>query len=475
MLKFKYFHTIRWKLRSGQDDDPYEKKVEQITIINNKSQLQETPDASYHVRIENFYEIYKEEYSETPKLEENQFYVDYETGMITFHPSQEGKTLNVEYMGRGIVQYPADRIWVHSPNPYAVDNLQQLIEFMIKKKQELQQAVSDSIAFMKQKTEEFIEYINQFIKIAESKIREVDIHIEISRKQTEECKEATELSKQTTIETNKAKEQAIIATQNTIEATDKANQATALSINATKECIEVTNEAKEEIDLMKIDRSNTRLIWQEPVETFAETYIKYPVPQIGWTVMSMENGNLYRWDGVIWKYIGNMKGGIPLARKDSDGLMSKEDFFKLTGIEKGAQKNYIEEDAKNALPDYVHTKTIVFVLPVNKFEIGVQNIVVEFPNNGVITKITGVCQITGADYTAIQLEKISKEDFDNGIDNWVGVCEEGKEIIFPYGKYATIENNILNNIVSKNDCFRLNVKHVGFGIENLTINVDILV
>ncbi len=457
MLKFKYFNTIRWKLRSGQDDDPYEKKVEQIKIINNKSQLQETPDASYHVRIENFYEIYKEEYNEIPKLEENQFYVDYETGMITFHRSQEGKTLNVEYMGRGIVQYPADRIWVHSPNPYAVDNLQQLIEFMIKKKKELQEAISE------------------FIKRAESKIREIDIHIEIARKQTEECKEATELSKQTTIETNEAKEQAIIVTQNAIEVTDKANQATALSINATKECIEVTNEAKEEIGLMKIDRFNTRLIWQEPVETFAETYIKYPVPQVGWTVMSMENGNLYRWDGVIWKYIGNMKGGIPLAREDSDGLMSKEDFFKLTSIESGAQKNYIEEDAKNALPDYVHTKTIVFALPVNKLKIGVQNIIVEFPNNGVITKITGICQITGAEYTAIQLEKISKEDFDNGIDNWIGVCEEGKEIIFPYGKYTTIESNILNKSVSKNDCFRLNVKNVGFGIENLTINVDILI
>ncbi|WP_454052452.1 hypothetical protein [Clostridium sp. Marseille-Q7071] len=51
--------------------------------------------------------------------------------MITFHPSHEGKTLNVEYMGRGIgLQYPADRIWAHSPNPYAVDNLQELIDAM---------------------------------------------------------------------------------------------------------------------------------------------------------------------------------------------------------------------------------------------------------------------------------------------------------------------------------------------------------
>lgn len=484
-LKY-YFDAIRFRLRKGTNDDPYILKTGQYSIINGRTGLDEVPDITYKVRVLGYVEVPREKYDYTKMLLDNEYFVDYSNGEITFNSSQNGKTVSIEYKGRGVIQYPAERIYVHSPNPWAVDNLQELIDFIFQKEQELKEAVANAIAFIEQKTnefttfvqqksDEFVAYINTFIEKAEAKIRDVDVHIELSRKQTLECKQATDDTIKVKDETIAVKEGAEQATKNAIDSTNKANQATQLSIEKTNVCIDVTNKAKEETEFMKIDRFNTRLLWQNPVDVFASLDIVYPKPEIGWTAMTLDNGNLYKWDGIVWKYIGNMKGGIPLVTETMDGLMHKEDFVKLSQIEDKAQKNYVGEDAKSALPDYVHTKTIVFVLSKNKLEQGIQNVLITFPNDGVINSIEGVCQITGAEYTSIQLEKISQEDFKNGVDNWVGVCEENKEIIFDYGEYQANVGNIVKNKVQANDVFRLNIKHAGFGIENITINVNILV
>ncbi|WP_125154429.1 hypothetical protein [Clostridium rectalis] len=484
-LKY-YFDAVRFKLRKGTDDDPYVLKTGQYTIINGRTGLDEVPDITYKVRIKEYVEVPREKYDCRKVLAENEFYVDYSNGEITFSPNQNGKTVTIEYKGKGIIQYPAGRIYVHSPNPWAVDNLQELIDFIYQKEQELKESVAKAITFIEQKTneftifvqqktDEFVAYVNTFIEKAESKIREVDVHIELSRKQTNECKKITDETIKVKNETLIAKEKTEITTKNAINVTDKANQATQLSIEKTKECIDATDRAKEETENIKIDRLNTRLIWKEPVNSFAEIDIKHPNPDIGWLVMTMDNGNLYRWDNVSWKYIGNMKGGIPLVKKDMDGLMRKDDYVKLNQIEDKAQKNYVGEDAKNALPDYVHTKTMVFVLSTDKLKQGVQNVLITFPNEGVINTIEGICQTTGTEHTSIQLEKISELDFQHGIDTWTGVCEENKEIIFDYGEYQANVGNIVHLKVQANDVFRLNVKHVGFGIENITINVNILI
>lgn len=484
-LKY-YFDTIRFKLRKGTDDDPYILKTGQYTIINGRTGLDEVPDITYKVRIIGYVEVPREKYDHIEMLANNEYFVDYSNGEIFFNPNQNGKTVSIKYKGRGVIQYPAERIYVHSPNPWAVDNLQQLIDFIFQKEQELKEAVANAITFIKQKTneftifvqqksDEFVEYVNTFIEKAESKIRDVDVHIELSRKQTLECKQATDETIKVKNETLIAKEQTEQATKNAIESTNKANQATQLSIEKTNECIDATNKAKEETELMKIDRFNMRIIHKQPVDVFASLDIVYPKPEIGWQVVTLDDGKIYRWDGFKWDFISVSNVGISLVTETTDGLMHKEDFIKLSQIEDKAQRNYIGEDAKNALPDYVHTKTMVFVLSTDKLKQGVQNVLITFPNNGIINSIEGICQVTGAEYTSIQLEKISQIDFQNGIDNWVGVCEENKEIIFDYGEYQATVGNIVQNKVRANDVFRLNVKHAGFGIENITINVNILI
>lgn len=469
MIRLKYFDSIRHLLRAGTVDDPYVLKVTQEKIVNNKINLDEIPDPMYHVRIEGYTELDRNVYYKTKEIPSDKFYIEYDNGVVYFNLTEDGKTVTVEYKGRGVLQFPAERIYIHSPNPWAVDNLQELIDFIYQKEQELKDAVANAIAFMEQKKNEFVEYINTFIARAEEKINLIDIHIDISKKQTEACKTATEESIVVTGESRQA-------TLDSITATNKANMATQNSIKATNECIDVTNKAITETNNMKVDRFNTRLIWKEPSETFANISIDYPNPEIGWVVMSLENGNLYRYDGIVWRYIGNMKGGIPLSSDTTDGLMSKEDYIKLLGIEEKAQKNYIGEEAKNALPDYVHTKTIVFVMPINIFKVGVQDIVISFPNDGVIKKITGICQVEGNDFTSIQIQKISETDYKNKNENaWIDICENGKELIFPYSEKIALLPNILEKNVSKNDCFRLKFNHVGYGIENITVNIEILI
>ncbi|WP_231156572.1 hypothetical protein [Clostridium botulinum] len=451
MIRLKYFDTIRHLLRSGKASDPYVLKVTQEKIINNKLNLDEIPDPLYHVRIEDYVEIDENTYYKTREIKSNQFYVEYDNGVLYFNPTEEGKTVKIEYKGRGVLQFPAERIWVHNPNPWVIDNLQEFIDFIFEKTQEIT---------------EYIEYLKNLVK---KKIDEMDIHIAICKKQTDECKKISEDSLRVKKETEQVRDKCIDTTNESIVVTQGC-------IHATKNCDEQTKIAKRELELLEIDRLHTKIQWLagKDVKTLAEIEKDYPHPEVGDCVITT-NGEWYRWDGVKWQFITNITGGITLATEEINGLLSKNDFIKLKGIEDDAQKNYVGEEAKSALPSYVHTKTIIFELPLNKFKQGVQDVFVKFPMNGQITNINAICQKPSVDFTSIQVQKIQITDFNKGLDNWINICEDNKEIMFDYGAYSSSKCSILNNKVNKDDCFRLNFKHVGNGIENISVYVDILI
>ena len=91
-----------------------------------------------------------------------QFLVNYQNGVIHFNREQEGMTFTVEYYGRGIIQYPAERVFVHSPNPWLVDNLQEFVDYIIEKTKEFNE-------FLQTKYNEFIQLIsnkyNEFVQL----------------------------------------------------------------------------------------------------------------------------------------------------------------------------------------------------------------------------------------------------------------------------------------------------------------------
>lgn len=102
--------------------DSYIDKSDTQKIVNNRIVLSEIPDPFTHVTISGYTEIYN------GNPTSNQFIVNYQNGIITFNSTEEGKTVTATYKGRGIIQYPAERIYVHSTNPDITQNIQQMID-----------------------------------------------------------------------------------------------------------------------------------------------------------------------------------------------------------------------------------------------------------------------------------------------------------------------------------------------------------
>ena len=100
---------------------------------------------------------------------------------------------------------------------------------------------------------------------------------------------------------------------------------------------------KEEID-NKFSQLEYDNIWKESVETFVEIMSKYPSPQKGWTVTCNEDNITYRYDGNDWIPIS--ANSIPLATVAVDGKMAKEDKAKLDTIEPNAN-HYVHPDTSS--------------------------------------------------------------------------------------------------------------------------------
>jgi hypothetical protein len=73
------------------------------------------------------------------------------------------------------------------------------------------------------------------------------------------------------------------------------------------------------------------LDWKEMVPTFADLAIEYPEPDQGWTASVAADNITYRYNGTEWVPI--LGALSPLATMNNNGLISKEDFTKLLGIE----------------------------------------------------------------------------------------------------------------------------------------------
>jgi hypothetical protein len=221
--------------------------------------------------------------------------------------------------------------------------------------------------------------------------------------------------------------------------------------------------------LLQADRIRTRLIYQDPVSSFPYISSTYENPETGWTVSCLDNGNEYRWDGYQWQFIRNSTGSIFRATESLDGLMTKEDFAKLQGIEASAEVNLIGEDAKDVLPDYFKKKTIVFVIP-DELVDGVQSIIISFPYAGVIKSVSAFLTNQGIEHTSLTIEKISKADF-IAVGEWSDVLS--RNLLLPYG--SRIDDGLVeiaNSDVSVDDLFRVNIISAT-GAKDLTVEINI--
>lgn len=100
---------------------------------------------------------------------------------------------------------------------------------------------------------------------------------------------------------------------------------------------------REEID-NRFARLQYDNIWKASVDSYDELFTTYPSPQKGWTVTCNEDNVTYRYDGNNWIPIS--ANSIPLATIAIDGKMSKADKAKLETIEEHAN-HYVHPDNPN--------------------------------------------------------------------------------------------------------------------------------
>lgn len=124
-----YNDPIKIQLNYDNEGKPISKEMqpETHTIINNKITLIQIPDEFYRVVVNGMTELHS--YDDSP-IQPNNFRVNYQNGLVTFHNSLEGQTIIVnKYWGRGIILTPATRIYSRvNEAGEAVETMQDLID-----------------------------------------------------------------------------------------------------------------------------------------------------------------------------------------------------------------------------------------------------------------------------------------------------------------------------------------------------------
>lgn len=127
MNTFEYSNLLFIQWRTGSVDDPYVDLVENRKISKNTIVLHEIPDEVYRVRITGYTEQTMEQYKKTKTIGLNEFVVNYNVGFVLFNEARNGTTLTITYKGRGVIMYPAERIYYdHQESETITKTLQDL-------------------------------------------------------------------------------------------------------------------------------------------------------------------------------------------------------------------------------------------------------------------------------------------------------------------------------------------------------------
>ncbi|HDK7195081.1 TPA: hypothetical protein PTV74_003391 [Clostridium botulinum] len=111
MSTFSDTSPILIKKRKGDSTDPFKPIIKNLKIVHNTAILNEIPDNFRRVNIEGMIEKRTDFYNENNSIAENEYIVDYKLGYVFFNEKMNDKTVKAEYLGTGVVLYPASRIY----------------------------------------------------------------------------------------------------------------------------------------------------------------------------------------------------------------------------------------------------------------------------------------------------------------------------------------------------------------------------
>ncbi|MFB9274916.1 right-handed parallel beta-helix repeat-containing protein [Cohnella cellulosilytica] len=144
MSSFDYDLSTITKYRAGTSEDPYIPITEAGKVSNNHIVLAEIPVRLNGVTITGYFEC--KEMPETG-LPSTGFIVDYNEGIVTFAPEQEGNTVTIAYVGRGNHFVSSKRIWTKRSGDDVVEILEDVIEkgeTAVGHLEEIEQALDDA-------------------------------------------------------------------------------------------------------------------------------------------------------------------------------------------------------------------------------------------------------------------------------------------------------------------------------------------
>ncbi len=115
-----------------------------------------------------------------------------------------------------------------------------------------------------------------------------------------------------------------------------------------KQYITKKHYTKAEVDNL-IAEIEQGIVWKEAVATYNDIATTYPYPQEGWVVVTLDTGNMYRYNGEAWELINS--NTLPIATTTQDGQMSKEMVQQLVSLGTASTKNYTATvDSSDNLP-----------------------------------------------------------------------------------------------------------------------------
>lgn len=111
MSTFSDTSPILIKKRKGDSTEPFKPIIENLRIIDNIAILNEIPDKFRRVNIQGMFEKRTDCYDGNNNIAENEYIIDYKLGYVFFNEKMNDKTVKTEYLGTGVVLYPASRIY----------------------------------------------------------------------------------------------------------------------------------------------------------------------------------------------------------------------------------------------------------------------------------------------------------------------------------------------------------------------------
>lgn len=328
-------------------------------VIDGKITLNEIPDEFRKVAIKDMEEV------ERVILHKNQYKVDYTYGLVQFHPDvEDGTTITIlKYYGRGVALIPDSRIYMTSSDGFDEtlnDYISSIMSYVYKgdynnsisyNKNEMvyfdgstyinitgcQGVLPINTSYWREMASGFVfkgDYNTSTTYYKNEIVSKDNIHLYMSLQQSintpvtntqywtkiisvESFKQSfdimVEQGNRKVIElTNASNEYNNTLKPDILDKTSKANIATSNCIVATDECIVALDNYEQNL-LLSIK------IFKEPVQTFDDIATTYPNPQNGWTVKVSDDGNTYRYDGVIlndWQLIDNTNIDVEISIVD---------------------------------------------------------------------------------------------------------------------------------------------------------------